>query len=402
MLVATLVSVAATPVWAGAGSPSRGKALAGSGGVPVPCPLIAARSGRALLTAGSVPLGTATELGLQPSGGVPGLDVHAYVAPTAAAARAAVRVLDGSGLVRWAQLDGVRKPTRSANDPLIKWQWPLSTIGAQSAWDRDTGGTNPVLVAVLDTGVDATHPDLKGRVVDGFDWVDQDTDPTDEDFHGTAVAGVIAADTNNRVGMAAVSWGARVLAERVLDGDAGGDDCSIAAAILDATTSGVDVINMSFGGAGDCPFALQSAVDQAHNFGVVMVAAAGNDYRRGNPVQTPANCIGVIGVGATDRSDRIAPFSERNSTVDITAPGVHVLSTYRDPRNGTHAYAYLDGTSMSAPMVAGVAALIRSRHPTWSKQQVEARLFSTAKDLGKKGPDNTFGAGRLDAGRALR
>ena len=404
---ATTLPAAGTPrIPAASGSATAGRALprtaTSAPGVPVACPLPFALEGRALLTGGAIPAASLPGLSLREAGGVPALDVHAYVAPSARAARAAVRTLSGTALVRWAQLDGIRRPTRSTNDPLVKRQWPLSRIGAQAAWDRETGATNPVLVAVLDTGVDASHPDLAGRVYGGFDWVDLDGDPSDTVFHGTAVAGVIAAGTNNKVGMAGVSWGAQILSERVLDGDNGGDDCSIAAGILDATSEGAGVINMSFGGEGDCPYVLQYALDQAHNFGIVLVAAAGNDYRRGNPTQTPANCQGVLGVGATDQSDRIAAFSERNTSVDLVAPGVHVLSTYRDPRTGRPGYAYLDGTSMSAPFVSGVAALLRSRHPTWTKAEVEARLTSTARDLGKKGPDTSYGAGRLDAARALR
>lgn len=369
--------------------------------VPVPCPLILALQGRALLTGGDPPSAVIRSLGLRAAGGVPALGVHAFVATTPAAARSAVLALRTVPGIRWAELDGIRTPERSANDPLVKWQWPLARLGAPQAWDRDIGVTNPVVVAVLDTGVDATHPDLAGRVRPGYDWVDLDNDPSDTHFHGTAVAGVIAADTNNRLGVAGMSWGATILAERVLDGDNGGDDCSIAAAIVDATAQGADVINMSLGGPGECPQVLQQAIYQASNFGVVVVAAAGNEYAHGNPLNAPADCDTVLGVGATDSRDRVAPFSERNASVDLTAPGVHVLTTYRDPGSGRPGYAYLDGTSLAAPYVAGVAALIRSRHPTWGSTEVATRLLGTARDLGAKGRDNVYGAGRLDAARAL-
>ena len=369
--------------------------------VPVPCPLFFALQGRALLTGGEPSGDLLRGLGLRTAGGVPALDVHAFVAATPAAARSAVLALRTAPGVRWAQLDGVRKPARSANDPLVKWQWPLVKLGMQKAWDRDIGATNAVVVAVLDTGVDANHPDLVGRVRPGYDWVDLDNDPSDTHFHGTSVAGVIAAGTNNRLGVAGMSWGATILAERVLDGDNGGDDCSIAAAIVDATAQGADVINMSLGGPGQCPQVLQQAIYQADNFGVVVVAAAGNEYKRGNPMNAPADCDSVLGVGATDNRDLVAPFSERNSSVDISAPGVHVLTTYRDPGSGKPGYAYLDGTSLSAPFVSGVAALLRSRHPTWGSTEVVTRLLGTARDLGAKGRDNVYGVGRLDAARAL-
>jgi subtilisin family serine protease len=373
----------------------------GGPALPIPCPGIFALTGQALLTGGQPVQQVVSALGLRAAGGVPRLDVHAYVAPSPAAARAAVLALRSAPGVRWTQLDGIRRPMRSSNDPLAKWQWPLVKLGAQQAWDKDIGSTNPVTVAVLDTGVDAAHPDLAGRVRPGFDWIDLDTDPTDTHFHGTAVAGVIAADTNNRVGVAGMSWGATILSERVLDGENGGDDCGIAAGILDATERGADVINMSLGGPGACPNVLQLAIDQAHNEGLVVVAAAGNEFRRGNPTNAPADCQSVLGVGATDAADRVAAFSERNATVDISAPGVHVLTTYRDPGSGRAGYAYLDGTSLSTPYVSGVAALLRSKHPTWSVAQVEDRMLRTVRDLGVKGRDNVFGAGRLDAARAL-
>lgn len=384
------------------GVPAKAAVEAGSPTVPVPCPLFFALQGRALLTHGA-PLGTSllAVLQLRPAGGVPALGVHAYVAPTAKAARSAVLALRSAPGVTWVELDGVRKPERSANDPLVKWQWPLVTLGAQKAWDRDIGATNPVIVAVLDTGVDGTHPDLVGRVRPGYDFVDLDPNPSDTHFHGTAVSGVIAAGTNNRVGVAGMSWGATILAERVLDGENGGDDCSIAAAIVHATEAGADVINMSLGGPGACPQVLQQAIYQADNFGVVVVASAGNQYMQGNPMNAPADCDAVLGVGATDQADRIGRFSERNSSVDICAPGVHILTTYRDPGSGKPGYAYLDGTSLSAPYVAGVAALLRSKHPTWSSHEVIARLLATAHDLGSKGRDNVYGVGRLDAARAL-
>ncbi|MDQ1687864.1 MAG: thermitase [Frankiaceae bacterium] len=397
-VLAAVMLLAPTHALAG---PGAGAGTSAAPAAPVPCPVIFALAGRALLTGGEPPRAAVAQLHLTPAGGVPALGVHAYVAPSAAAAKVAVLALRSVPGVRWAELDRVRKPERAANDPLARWQWPLVKLGAQRAWDKDIGATNPVVVAVLDTGVDPTHPDLVGRVRAGFDWIDMDDDPRDTHFHGTSVSGVIAADTNNRLGVAGMSWGATILSERVLDGDVGGDDCGIAAGILHATQAGADVINMSLGGPGDCTTVLQLAVDQAHNNGVVVVASAGNDYKHGNPLNAPADCFGVVGVGATDRDDRVAPFSERNSSVDISAPGVHVLTTYRDPKTGRSGYAYLDGTSLSAPYVSGVAALIRSRHPTWSEPQVESRLLSTVRDLGPKGRDDGYGAGRLDAARAL-
>ncbi|MCU1589152.1 MAG: peptidase [Frankiales bacterium] len=358
------------------------------------------------LTSRSVLVAAGGELALPADarlvGGLAKLGVRVLELPShqrAAEVASLLRRLPG---VRWAEVDSAVHAMRTPNDPLVPMQWDVRTVRAPAAWDVETGRRNHVLTAVLDTGVDAAHPELIGHVRPGGDFIDGDTDTSDVEGHGTAVSGVIAASTDNKQGVAGISWGATVLAERVLGADGSGSMCTVSAGILDAVDAGARVLNMSLGGAASaCPLVLKEALSYAHDHGALAVVSAGNDGTRGNPVDYPAGCDGAFGVGATDQTDHYASFSEHGSQVDISAPGVNVLTTYRDGK-GVHSYAYLSGTSLSAPLVSGAAALLLSRHPDWTPDQVQARLMATARDLGARGRDDRYGAGRLDIGRALR
>jgi thermitase len=335
-------------------------------------------------------------------GELPALGVHVLVLPTAARAVEASRRLTSTPGVTWAQVDSRVTAMRTPNDPMLMRQWAVQAVHAPAAWGLETGRRNHVLAAVLDTGVDTVHPDLIGHVRAGGDFIDGDSDPSDAHFHGTAVAGVLAASTNNHLGVAGITWGATLLAERVLGADGSGTMCTVSAGIIDAVDAGAQVLNLSLGGPGDgCPLILQEALSYAHDHGALVVVAAGNDGAKGNPVDYPAGCDGAFAVGATDYQDRVASFSEHGPQVDISAPGVDMLTTYRN-KKGVAGYEYLSGTSMSAPMVSGAAALLLSRHPDWTPDEVRARLVSTARDLGPHGRDDRYGAGRLDVGRALR
>jgi thermitase len=335
-------------------------------------------------------------------GALPALGVQVLELASASRAKQVADLLIGMPGVAWAAPDVVVHAMRTPNDPMLPKQWAIRTVRAQAAWDVETGKRNPVVVAVLDSGVDAQHPELAGRVRPGGDFIDGDADPSDEHFHGTAVAGVVAASGNNKTGVAGISWGATVLAERVLNADGSGSMCTVAAGIVDAVDAGARVLNLSLGAPADrCPFVMEQALDYAHDKGALVVVSAGNDGARGNPVQYPAGCERTFAVAATDIRDRTARFSEYGPQVDIAAPGVDVVTTTRDGE-GVHGYAYLSGTSISAPFVAGAAALLLSKHPGWTPDQVRARLVATARDLGPRGRDDRYGAGRIDVGRALR
>ncbi|MBK5306092.1 MAG: S8 family serine peptidase [Frankiaceae bacterium] len=338
----------------------------------------------------------------RPVGRLAALDVDVLLLPSRERAREVAGLLTVAPGVRWAAVDSRVSAQRTPNDPLVPRQWAMRVVRVQSAWDVETGRRNPVVVAVLDTGVDASHPDLIGHVRAGGDFVSGDADPSDEHFHGTAVSGVVAASTNNKKGVAGISWGATVLAERVLNAAGSGSMCTVAAGIIDAVDAGARVLNLSLGAAGDgCPFVMEQALGYARDHDALVVVSAGNDGARGNPVNYPAGCDGAFAVSATDTQDKPAKFSEYGPQVDISAPGVNVVTTSRDD-DGVHGYAYLSGTSISAPIVAGAAALLLSRHPDWTAEQVRARLVATARDLGPRGRDDRYGAGRVDIGRALR
>ncbi|MDQ1699298.1 MAG: hypothetical protein QOG34_1161 [Frankiaceae bacterium] len=374
----------------------------------VPCPSVTlAETGRSILATVApdtvIPAGLLSAYGAVRYPGVPQIGLVPFAVPAGPVPPfvAALRALPG---VRSVALDRVARAAvtkiRTPRDPYLSRQWALARIHATQAWGVEIGSTRLVTVAVLDTGVDATHPDLKGRVVSGFDFYDGDTDASDEQFHGTAVASVIAADTDNKIGIAGLSWGAQITPVRVLGPDGTGSECTIAAGIVyAASTSNVE--NLSLGAEGACSFVMQQAVDFAvQDNNTAVIAAAGNDGKRGNPQMEPADCAGAVGVSATDQQDRLASFSEHGPQVALSAPGVHILAAYRT-KQGSHTYAYFDGTSLAAPMVTGVAALLFSKHSDWSAATVVSRLKTTATDLGKKGRDDYYGAGRVDAGRAL-
>jgi subtilisin family serine protease len=365
----------------------------------VPCLIALVPEQTVLLQA---PAAVALPADARPAGDLPALGIRVLALPSAARAAEVARALRAVPGVAWAEVDRPVHAFRTPNDPMLVQQWSLNTVHAPAAWDVETGRRNHVITAVLDTGVDASHPDLLGHVRAGGDFIDGDANPADEFGHGTAVSGVIAASTNNKVGLAGISWGATVLAERVLGKQGSGSMCTVAAGLIDAVDAGAKVLNLSLGGPGDaCPLIMEKALSYAHDHGALVVVSAGNDGLHGNPVDYPAGCSGAFAVGATDTRDRKAGFSEYGPQIDIAAPGVGILAPLW-AEGGKHGYAFESGTSLSAPIVSGAAALLLSRHPDWTPDQVRARLVSTAIDKGKRGRDDYFGAGIVDIGRALR
>jgi subtilisin family serine protease len=280
----------------------------------------------------------------------------------------------------------------SSCDTYYARQWHLERIGADKAWSVSTGSPG-VIIAVVDTGVDASHPDLAGRVLAGFDFVSGDGDASDDHGHGTQVAGIAAAAGDNGSGVAGVAWKVRILPVKVLDSSGCGYYSDIIAGIRYAADNGAAAINLSLSG-GARSDALQEAVDYALSRGAVVVAAAGNDAL--DTLGYPAACRGVIAVGATDRDDIPAAFSNRGEGLDLVAPGISVFTTSRGG-----GFTAVSGTSASAPQVAGAAALLRSVNPGVDPGEVEERLRSTARDLGSPGPDSATGCGLLQAQLAL-
>ncbi|WP_305784113.1 S8 family serine peptidase [Symbioplanes lichenis] len=281
----------------------------------------------------------------------------------------------------------------AGSDPYRASQWDFAKIGVAGAWERSTGAG--VIVAVIDTGVDAGHPDLAGHVLPGIDLVAGTSGTsTDPNGHGTHVAGTIAAVTGNGVGISAVAPDAKILPIRVLDADGSGDMSDVATGIVYAADHGADVVNLSLGSTTQLT-AVTQAVAYARGKGVTVVAAAGNDGQKGNPASYPGADAGVLAVAATDSSDQVAAYSTRGSYVDVAAPGTTIVSTYPG------GYATESGTSMASPHVAAVAALLEAARPDGTPDDIERILEDTAVDLGAGGKDTSYGYGRIDALAAL-
>ena len=259
---------------------------------------------------------------------------------------------------------------------------------------------------MVDTGVSPVA-DLADRLLPGHNFVQDDdatfdsepapdpgdTRDTSAVGHGTLVAGIAAAMTNNGVGIAGVAWDAHVLPVKVLNYYGNGDDFLIGKGIVWAADHGADIINLSLGGAAESG-GLCDSVEYATSKGALVVAAAGNGEDR--EAMYPAACPGAVAVTATDANGDFTYFSNYGRWVDLAAPGVQITSTRNDG-----GYMTEDGTSFAAPIVSGVAALVRTQHPDWGPAQIEARLAETAQDRGPAGYDSFYGHGLLDAYAAL-
>lgn len=313
----------------------------------------------------------------------PGADVDTLTARLAA-----------NPAVRYVEPNRRRTLQRTPNDEVLRQQWGLRNILAEQAWDITTGG--PIVVAVLDTGVDGSHPDLQGKVLPGHNVFSGGANAGDDNGHGTAVAGLIAANTDNRTGIAGLCWGCRILPVKVLDANGGGNDATVAAGIRWAADNGARVINMSLGGAGESE-TLREAVEYAAAKGIVLVAASGNEREAGNPVSYPAAYSQVIAVGATGNADTITGFSNTGDYLDIAAPGVGLWTTLPDGRYGPP-----NGTSFSSPYVAGAAALVLTQRPDLGWYDVACVLQASADDKGAPGKDPEYGWGRLNVLQAVQ
>lgn len=301
--------------------------------------------------------------------------------------------------VEWAELDHLRDLMRLPGEPSgRRFQWNLKKIQAEQAWDL-THGSPDVVVALLDTGIDGSHPDLAGKLVPGYDFLNDDPDPADDSGHGTHNAGIVAAASDSGSGIAGVAWGARVMPIKVLNAGGVGPDSVIARGLVYAVDHGARVINMSFGNP-TASQVLAQAVRYAYSRGAVLVAAAGNTANLDNAVIYPAAYDQVLAVGATDEEDNTPEFSQHHPYVGISAPGVGIISTFwRGASYGD--YASASGTSSAAPHVSGVAALVLSMNPGLANTDVVRILEETSDDLGVPGRDEYYGAGRVNALRAV-
>ena len=253
-----------------------------------------------------------------------------------------------------------------------------------------------VLVAVIDTGINPTYADFAGRVrMDlGYDFVNRQRLAIDDHGHGSHVAGVIAANSNNTYGMSGINAKASIIPIKVLSEDNYGSNSNIAKGIMHAVKNKAKVINMSIGG-GFSSRAIEDALAYAKKQGVLVVVASGNDGA--NKLSYPARSQYAFSVGSSNRFDKRSAFSNYGEGLDLIAPGQDIPSYLSDGES-----AFWSGTSMAAPHVAGVASLLYSLKPTIKASEVESILKKSAQDLGKKGYDTSYGYGRLDADRAVQ
>jgi serine protease len=348
--------------------------------------------------------------------------------------------------IEYAEPNYIYKPLLVPNDEFYSLQWHYPAINLPQAWDITTGSRigSDVIVAVVDTGVFLSHTELSGQLLSGYDFISDitnaadgdgiDADPDDpgdsatlnsSSWHGTHVAGTVAAKTDNNDGVAGIAWQAKIMPLRVL-GTLGGSNYDIIQAIRyaarlsnDSNTlpaQKADIINLSLGGSGFSQ-AAQDAYDEVRAAGVIIVAAAGNENT--SVLSYPASYDGVISVSATDFVNARAPYSNYGGKIDVAAPGGNqlvdlnndsygdgVLSTLVDDSTGTRksTLSFYQGTSMAAPHVAGVFALMRAVYPALSPDEIDSLLAagSITTDLGTAGRDDIYGYGLLDALKAVQ
>jgi hypothetical protein len=303
-----------------------------------------------------------------------------------------IQDLEASGQFTFVEPDYLAVPLLVPNDPNYSQQWHLQTIQAPSAWDVTTGSTT-VPIAMIDSGVDPTHPDLASKLIPGWSFLTGTADTHDVLGHGTETAGTAAAIGNNAAGVAGVAWQNPIMPLVVLNSSDWATYSDIANAIMYAADHGVRIVNISIGGTSSSS-TMQTAVNYGWNKGTVVFAAAGN-YSSSTPIY-PAGCTNVVAVGATDSNDLLASFSNFGTYVDLTAPGVNIVTT-----TAGGGYGGVSGTSFSSPIAAGVAALVLSRNPSLSAQQLVTLLEQNSDDLGALGYDPIFGWGRVNASRAV-
>ncbi|PIR96126.1 MAG: hypothetical protein COT92_02885 [Candidatus Doudnabacteria bacterium CG10_big_fil_rev_8_21_14_0_10_42_18] len=319
-------------------------------------------------------------------------------------------------------------PGFTENSLDIDKQWGLIKPEFNKAWDKTTGNVSTV-IAVIDTGIDATHEDLQqATLVQGYDFINKQKINgrinSDDNGHGTLVAGILSATPNNGIGISGINWTISVMPIKALDKDGSGDSSVIAEAIVWATDNGADILNLSLGGAGfGHDSTLSKAISYAFNKDVVIVAAAGNDVAvtGGNldsepvfPICEDNNSNMIIGVAAVDYRDIKPEFSNYGKNcIDVAAPGKRILSTINhDPFSkavSPNSYAYASGTSLAVPFVAGQAALIKALFPLATNTQIRDRIISTADPVdnlnlsqcGGGSCRGLLGSGRINAYKSL-
>lgn len=350
------------------------------------------------------------------------LDVYTARIPDNAEVQATVEALGRDPDVLYAEPNYIGYADGTPNDLLFKFQYALANTGqavgdvpgspqgkinadikATQGWEETTGD-DTVMIAIIDSGVDLAHPDLAGKIAGpGRDFINDDDDATDDYYHGTAVAGIAAAATDNNEGIAGVAWNAAILPVKVLNAAGAGTADRVADGILWAVSQGARVLNLSLGFDSSSQ-TLLSAVQYAHERGCVIVASVGNT---GGPVRYPAAYDDyVLAVSATDYNDEALPGANAGDAVDVAAPGASILTTVPTWFLGASAlpYALVSGTSFAAPHAAGLAAILMSQKPWLDPGEIRAIIQLAADDVNAAilpGRDASLGYGRINMEKTL-
>jgi thermitase len=329
------------------------------------------------------------------------------LAPGLTSIERAIQVYRTDARVLFAEPDYVARVTDTPSDTYFaEFQWNMTKIGMPAAWSI-THGSGSIYIAILDCGIFdefsgfaaadglSGHPDLRGKVVAATSFVSSPYGTHDACGHGSHVAGIASAVTNNSMGVAGVGWDTRLLNVKVIDDTGAGTSTTLVSGINWAVSRNARVINMSLGAAGACPASVQTAIDSAWASDVVVVAAAGNDGT--NAAHWPAGCNHVLSVAATDQNDARASFSNYGSWVQVAAPGTTILSTYAD--SAQYGYDQFNGTSMASPHVAGLAGLLWMSVYGSSAGAVVDRIKATTDPVA--GTGTLWQSGRINAAAAL-
>lgn len=320
-----------------------------------------------------------------------GINVHVLELPTQMHGReqAMVQALTRNPHIKFAEVDALVPPDMVANDSYFGSAWHLTNIGATTAWNTATA--TGVTIAILDSGVDPSHPDLAGKMVAGYNFYDNNTNTADVYGHGTKSAGTATAITDNGIGVSSVARDARLMPIRVTGTDGWATWSGLASGTTWAADRGARVISMSFQNPSSSATVL-SAASYARNKGAVVIGAAGNTSAYD---ATAASDLMTI-VAATDSADNRASWSTYGPSVDMAAPGVGIYTT-----TSGGGYGSWSGTSAATPVVAGVAALLISANPALKPADIDKILQTTALDRGTVGKDDYYGYGRIDAAAAV-
>lgn len=327
--------------------------------------------------------------GAKSIGEIPGINVKIVELPENANEKAIAALLAHNPKFAFAEVDAVEQESFIPNDTYYSSSWHLRNIGAPTAWDSSKG--DGVIIAILDSGVEATHPDLAGKLVPGWNIWNNNSDTTDHRSHGTKVAGSAAAIANNSMGVAGVSMNSKIMPIRISSLDGYTTNSASASGLTWAADHGARVANLSF--QTPCKSStVQTAANYFRSKGGVVTGSAGNSGV--NEGFTPSSLVTCV--SATGSSNTITSWSAYGTYVDVAAPGSSIYTTFL---NG--AYGSVSGTSFAAPITAGVYALMMSANPDLTPSELDQILFSTALDVGATGFDSYYGHGRIDAAKAV-